>query len=560
MILSLQVKNFAIIDNIQIDFKKGMTALVGQTGAGKSLIIDAIGLLFGDRASNGLVRFGETKASIEGVFSSYHDKVNEILKLNNIEIDELLILKREVYDNGKSIARINGEIVSLNLLSEVSNYLGSIHNQFDTIKLVNPKNYFTFIDNSEINDLILKYKEKLSLFNKNKKEYNDLKLSLDEKERQLDYLKFQYEELKKAKLSNSEEEDILGRINILSNHEKIVVNFQQFIKLFNDNNIIDNLYEANEFLKKNKVYDESLKENVETIDNIYYTLSDIYENISSICNHDDFDVHELDNLNERLDVYNSLKRKYRLSTEELIKYLDNLEKQINQIENSTEFLDNYYQKMKDSFDETLKLALEISTKRNTLKTIFEEDIRSNLRELQLKDTTLQIVIDENYVTMDDPSGFLSNGINTIDFLVSFNKGEKLKPLAKCASGGELSRFMLAIKSISCDLVKDSLFIFDEIDTGVSGEVALSIGTRIKKIANQNQVLCITHLPIVASIATNQILIEKRVTEENKTITLIKELDYDERVMEIARMLSSGENSASVALAKEMLKQNENSFK
>ena len=558
MILSLQVKNFAIIDNVQIDFKKGMTTLVGQTGAGKSLIIDAIGLLFGDRASNDLVRYGETKASIEGVFCAYPQKVNEILKTNDIDIEELLVVKREIYENGKSIARINGEIVSLSTLSDISFYLGSIHSQFDTMKLVNPKNYFTFIDTNEIKELIIEYKKNLDEFYAKKKEYTELKNSLDEKERQLDYLKYQFDELKNANLSITEEEETLAKVKLLANHEKIFVNYQEFLELFDDNNLLAKIYEAKELLLKNKEYDNNLSSKIETLDAAYYDILDVYEDISSIVNHDDFDVQELDNLNDRLNVYSTLKRKYHLSTNELIDYYQKLESSLNKIENAPEYLEETYKQMTESFNKTLELAKNISILRQNKAKELEKELKDNLNQLQLKDTSLEIVISNAQVSLENSSGFLNNGIDTIDFLVSFNKGEKLKSLSKTASGGELSRFMLALKSISCDLVANSLFIFDEIDTGVSGDIAQSIGNRIKKIAKNNQVLCVTHLPQVASVADHQLQISKEVTNDGKTCTSITELDEIGRIGVIAKMLSTGEiTNSAISLAEEMLSKNNN---
>lgn len=547
MIVSLNVKNFAIIDNILIDFSLGMTALTGSTGAGKSLIIDAIGLLFGDRASNDLVRHNETKAIIEGVFDYLPNEVNMLLEANSIDCEsELLVIKREIYANGKSVAKINGEVVSLTLLADLSNYLGDIHTQFDAMKLVNPKNYFTFIDNKEINDLISDYKKSLKEYNEINKEYIELKNNIDINNQKLDYLRFQLNELKSAKLDINEEETLNEKIHSLTNHEKIFENYKEFLSLINDNAVLDNLYNAINSLEKNLKYNKDLSSKIDILNESYYNILDINEEISSLVNHDDFDIQLLDEYNERIDTYNSLKRKYKMSTEELIKLLDTISLEVEKIENIDVYLDDIEKKKQKSYNNTRLLATNISNLRKERINHLRNDLIDNLEELSLRNTELEISLTEKDV-------FLDNGINEIDFLVSFNKGEKVKPLSKVASGGELSRFMLALKALSCDLVNNKTFIFDEIDTGVNGEVAYRIGERLNKISKQNQVICVTHLPQVASIAKHHLLITKQAIDDSNTITKIEELDYDERIEAIASMLSDGKvTPAAIALAKELL--------
>lgn len=556
MILSLNVKNFAIIDNISIDFKKGMTTLTGATGAGKSLIIDAIGLLFGDRANNDLVRYGENKASIEGLFCDYPNEVNEILKANDIDIDDVLTIKREIFENGKSIAKINGDSVNASMLSDLSFYLGNIHTQFDAIKLVNPKNYFNFIDDEEINKLIVTYKENLKIYNQYKKEYNDAKESIDQNNQKLDYLHYQLQELKNAHLDVLEEQELNEKINSLTNHEKIFTNYQEFIALFEENSLLENLYNSINYIQKNVEYNKDLASKVETLNEAYYNLLDIHDEIQNTCNHDDFDVNQLDEYNDRLNVYSTLKRKYKLQTNELILLQDEIEDKVNKIENFDEFLLDIEKKKDEYYHKTMEIALEINRIRNKNIASLENDLKLNLDALELKNTDLIIYLNKT-------EDFKPNGIDEIDFLVSFNKGEKPKPLSKIASGGELSRFMLALKAISCDLVTNKTFIFDEIDTGVSGEIAQRIGERIKKISLNNQVICVTHLPQVASLSDNHILITKKVLENDlldlinpKTITEITELDFDGKVNAISSMLSNGEiTKATIELAKEMLTKN-----
>ena len=312
MLLSLTVKNFAIIDNISIDFNKGMTVLTGETGAGKSLIIDAIGLLFGDRASNELVRYGENKAVIEGVFSDYSNNVCEILENNDITNSDLLVIKREIYQNGKSIAKVNGETITLNVLELLSTELGDIHTQFDVVKLVNPKNYFSFIDNDRINFLLNDYKDLLNKYRKVLSIYNQKKEQEGLNNQKLDFLNYQKNELEKAKLDPNEEEILKNELNVINNFEKISENYQEFIDLFADNNIIEAIYDSINALKKNVEYNGKLENYIQRLESAYYDLDDLNQDIISLKKDIEYNPLELDQKNERLSVYSSLKRKYKI--------------------------------------------------------------------------------------------------------------------------------------------------------------------------------------------------------------------------------------------------------
>lgn len=565
MLLSLNVKNFAIIDNIDIDFKNGMTALTGETGAGKSLIIDAIGLLFGDRASSELVRTNENKAVIEGVFCNISieaykfliinnlislDEINIIKDINDIEdvdlnnLNECISIRKEIFSNGKSVSKINGISVTTSLLNEFSLYLGNIHTQFDTIKLINPKYYFDYIDNDEIKLLLNDYKENLKQYNKYLKEYNQKKNSENELIARIDYLKYQLDELIKANLNISEEEELLKKYNILKNHEKIFANYKDFVKYIDDNELLDNLYSAISSLSKNQEFDENIKNKTEKLNNCYYEIEDILNEIHNIINHDEFDESELDYINERLSLYQNLKRKYKSDTSQLIQYRDKITKEIEEIENFDFYIEDLKIKKDEYYNKTLNIGKNITEIRKKSALSLEKNLYNNLLDLELKNVNLKIEVSDLEV-------FNQNGMNNVDILVSFNKGETLKPLAKVASGGELSRFMLALKSVTCTNLKT--YIFDEIDTGVSGEIAQKIGEKIKKISLNNQVICVTHLPQVAAICDNHLFISKEINNDNNTSTNISELSFDERVNSIALMLSKGNvTDASKALALELL--------
>ena len=545
MLLTLTVKNFAIIDNIQVDFKEGMTALTGETGAGKSLIIDAIGLLFGDRASSDLVRNGENKAFIEGVFCHYNKEINELLNNLDIECEDILTIKREIYANGKSVCKVNGETISITNLDNLSSYLGDIHTQFDSMRLVNPKSYFSFIDDQKILDLVDEYKKALAEYNTAKREYDDKTKNKNDLLNKLDFMKYQFNELKNAKLSENELDDLKYQYDILNNHGKILENYQEFIKSFMDNNVLEGIFNAFNALEKNIPYNKDLEDKIIRIKDSYYDLQDTYEEIYGYVTHDDFDINNLDEVNLRMSLYNSLMKKYNMSISELISFQEKLEKEINEFENFDFYIEEINKKVLDLYNETKELGKNISELRKENAKELEKELYNNLLDLELKNVTLNISIKES-------DNFFTNGINEIDFLVSFNKGETPKSIAKVASGGELSRFMLALKAVSTTKSLDKIYIFDEIDTGVSGEIAQKIGEKIKKISTSNQVICVTHLPQVAAISDNHLYISKEIVD-GRVITKVSELNYEERVNAIALMLSKGEiTKATIELAKELL--------
>lgn len=547
MLKSMFVKNFAIIDNIQIDFSSNMSVLTGETGAGKSLIIDAIGLLFGDRASSELVRHGENKATIEGVFVNTNDKVINLLKEADIEEEDFLTIRREIYENGKSLCKVNGNTVSLTFIQELSNSLGNIHTQFDTEKLVNPKNYLDFIDDDEVKNLLPIYQEKLKIYNKINKEYETLLKNENENNHKLEFYKYQYSDLKKASLNVLEEEELKNRLSVLNNYEKISSNINDFLSLYDDNDLLDKIYESIQLLEKVEKYNEKFSKYKSIIEENYYSVNDVLDEVRTDFKKQDLDFDELNSINERLGVYSDYKRKYKMTTEEINSYFEKISTEIEKIENFDQLSKDLEKEVVSAHQDVLKLAKEISNKRKSLAKELIESIRKNLVDLQLENTVLDIIVksDENILK--------KNGIDEIDILITFNKGEPLKPLSKIASGGELSRFMLALKAITANKFVDQTLIFDEIDNGVSGSVAYSIANKIKEISLKSQVLCVTHLVQVAAKADHQLFLSKE-NIDGRTITKIKELDYEERIEEISKMASFGNSSeASRNFAKELLK-------
>ena len=551
MLLTLNVKNFAIIDNIQIDFENGFTVLTGETGAGKSLVIDAISLLFGERASNDLIRYGEQKAIIEGTFSNYDDKIKLFLNEFDIDYDEndCLFIKRELYANGKSVCKINNQTVTLNQLKQISEYIGDIHSQLETFGLINPKNYLSFIKNEVIDNTLPLYIESLSNY---KKKLNELKLlenKIIEDTQKQDYLIYQINELEKASLSIDEENLLQNELKVLSNSENVKNLLVSFKEIYNESDALDKIYESISLVEKLSNIDERFKSFKSIIEESYYNLEAIASDKLLNTNFYDFDENRFNEINDRLGVYSDLRRKYKKSTKELIEYTLKIKNDIDQINNYDFIKEQLEKEVNSLYNKTIEYAYIIRKERIFVSNLLKESIESHLMDLQLNNAKFDICfndVDNNNVS------FFKDGIDQVDFLVSFNKGEPLKPLSKTASGGELSRFMLALKTILGDKLPMQTKIFDEIDSGVSGGIAHSIGKKLLKISETSQVICITHLPQVASLCDNHLKISKHVID-NRTITKIEKLELNNRIYEIASMISNGNPSdASIKYAEEMI--------
>ena len=550
MLVTLNVKNFAIIDNIQIDFENGLTVLTGETGAGKSLIIDAISLLFGERASNELIRHGEPKATIEGVFSNYDNKIIEYLNEFNIEYDEndFLIIKRELYQNGKSICKINNQTITLNQLKQISEFIGDIHSQLETFGLINPKNYLSFLKNEEIDNLIIDYNNELKKYKTFSNELKDLENKINENSLKEDYLKYQLNELDKAALNVDEENELSSELKILSNSEKMKSLISTIKETLEDSNMLSGLYDSINALDKLSTYNDKFSELKKVVEEAYYNLEDVSNDKLLSNNLYDFDERRFNEINDRLGLYSDLKRKYKKTTHELIEYQESIRKDLNNIGNFELLKDQLNKSIILAYNNTLEIANKIRTLRKNNAIIIENTIKQHLLDLQLNNAKFEILFNDNNNIV-----FNKDGIDTVDFLVSFNKGEPLKSLSKTASGGELSRFMLALKTILGDKLPLQTKIFDEIDSGVSGNIAYSIGKKLKEISKNSQVLCITHLPQVASIGDVHLKISKEIVD-NRTFTKITQLSYEERIVEIAGMISNNNISeASMKYAEELLK-------
>lgn len=545
MLQSLLVKNFAIIDNISLEFKEGFTSLTGETGAGKSLLIDAIGLLLGDRASSSMVRSGEQKAIIEGVFDKIGHKAKELLLefgLLDDNDEDLLIIKKEINLNGKSIVRINGSVVNLAQLESIASVLADIHTQNDTKKLFEPNNYLSFIDNEKTLNILKQYQELRTNYLRDLKDYESIFKNIDEFQKEQDYLRYQYEVLMDSNLKIGELEELEDELNSLTNFEQIYKNLLMINQRFSENNISDNMYEISELLSKIANMDKKYTKDAENLKNIYYEINDIESSLSHNLKNLDFDENRYNQVVERINYLKDLIHKYHKSIPELIEYCEDLKTKLQFVGDQDYIINESKNKLVKSYQLLLAKSDELTCVRRNNANELILNIKKSLKDLMLNKVQLEIIFEHNNSKNEmDSKAFTKNGQDSIDIVISFNPGEPLKPLYKVASGGEMSRVMLAIKMHLLSNLHLATMIFDEIDSGVSGEVAYEVGHKLKEISKFTQVLAITHLPVVAAQADQQFFISKKV-ENGLTKTSVVELNYEKRIDVLAKLISPNDDT------------------
>ncbi|ERJ13771.1 DNA repair protein RecN [Haloplasma contractile] len=550
MLAQLKIKNFAIIDDIAIEFKNGMTTLTGETGSGKSIIIDAIHLLIGERASTDMVRHDKDKAIIEGLFFVANSVIFDTLKEIGIDgDDETLIIKREIAKNGRNICRINGTLVTVAQLKQIGVNLVDIHVQHDTHRLIGTDNYLYILDqfkDTELNNLIVNYQNHLGEYRKLVKEYKTFIKENKKNNELLDLYQYQLTEFKNANLSLEEYEDLSNKRTIISNYDKLYENLTISSSHLKDH-ILEKFFEASQAMGKIASYEKKYEAFNTVLNDLYYQIEDVTNSIGNELQTLDYDPSELDFIESRLNEYSILKRKYKMEIEELVKYSDELEDRINSINNFDDQIESYKQNIKSKFKICFDEALKIRMKRQKIAKNLKEQVIEQLKDLNLVNATFNIEFNKLDDSVDELNNtlFTDQGFDLIDFHVSFNKGEPAKPLSKTASGGELSRFMLALKTIITKKQNLSTVIFDEIDTGVSGITASAIASKIGTISKDTQVLCITHLAQVAAESDHHYYISK-IENNNRTTTNVRLLSQDERIHELAKMMS-GSNLTESAL-------------
>ncbi|MFI8611952.1 DNA repair protein RecN [Staphylococcus capitis] len=555
MLQTLSIKQFAIIDKLEIQFSDGLTVLSGETGSGKSIIIDAIGQLIGMRASSDYVRHGENKAIIEGIFDIDESKdAISILEDLSIDIDEdFLLVKREIFSSGKSICRINNQIVTLQDLRKVMQELLDIHGQHETQSLLKQKYHLQLLDDyaeNQYSDLLQQYKNVFNQYKDKRKELEDLESADQALLQRLDLMKFQFEELTEASLKEDEVEQLEVDIKRIQNSEKLSLALNNAHQVLTDENAIpDRLYELSNHLQSiNDIVPEKYEKLKEDIDQFYYVLEDAKHDIYDEMANTEFDEQVLNELESRMNLLNNLKRKYGKDVPELIAYQSKLENEINKIENYEQSSSQLREEINQLYQEVIDIGKALSKERRRVARELRDHIVSEIQNLQMKDANLEI----SFKPLDEPN---YEGIEFVEFLISPNKGEPLKSLNKIASGGELSRIMLALKSIFVKSRGQTAILFDEVDSGVSGQAAQKMAEKMRDIAQFIQVICISHLPQVASMSDHHLLISKA-SQDDRTTTQVKELLDDDRINEVARMISGASvTDLTRENAKEMIAQN-----
>ena len=555
MFLELSVKNFAIIEDASISFKEGLTVLTGETGAGKSLIIDSIDLLLGERASSELIRNGEEKAVIKGVFSFNNKRLSALLDKLEIEYaDNKLEIVRTI-TTSKNVVKVNSKVVSLNELKAIAKYLADIHAQFDMIKLLNKENYLEIIDGFKyelIDEYKFKYLSNLNSLKNEEVKYKELEKKINEIKDKRDIYEFELKELKSLELKDNEEEEISSSISLLKNYDKIYELLLNTKENISKDSLID-LYTIKNNVKKLSEYQNEYDEIYQKLNDYYFELEALYEELEKKFKYLDYDPKRLEELENRKQELAFIQKKYQKNIEELLEYQKELEALLKNDEDLDIELNEEKSKLKELYHTTYISALDLSKVREEVAKKIEKELVNNLKDLGLEsrfNITFNIPQeDEDNLSL---SIFNENGIDDVDFYIETNIGEGLKPLNKIASGGEISRIMLAFKALYIKSQKLSTVIFDEVDTGISGEIARKVAFKIKEISLNTQVIIITHLPQVASLSNNHIKISKT-TRNGRTYTSIKELNLEEKIYEVALMISDGKvTSSQLEYAKEMI--------
>ena len=538
MISTIQIKNIGIIDNLSINLENGFNVLTGETGAGKTLIIDSLGIICGNRFSKEMIRKGEEYSYVEA--SIYMPE-------NQNSIDGNIIVSREIYTNGRNSCKINGRLVTVSELKEFMKQIIDIHGQNDNQTIMDKTSHIGYLD-SFIGEKILNIKKEYrELF----KRYNEIKLELKnnygddkEKQRKLDLLEYQLKEIEDVNLKVGEDEKIEEQRKIIMNSEKIVENLEVADNTLSEQ-AIDGINSAIRALEKIENIDETYSQKLSELKNIYYDIQELSRDISQMKEDVYFNEEERNELEERLDLIYSLKRKYGNSIEEILKYKEQIENEIYEIENLDEINNKLKQELSKIKEKMSTLANKMNQIRKECAKELSNKINQELADLEMPNAKFNVKIDFN-----KENEFNKNGLDIVEFMIATNIGEEEKSLIKIASGGEMSRIMLGIKSVLADVDKVPVLIFDEIDTGISGKAAKAVSIKMKNIARKHQILCVTHLATIAAKGDYNYYISKEV-ENDKTRTKIERLDEEKTIKEIARIASGDINEISIEHARQL---------
>ena len=554
MLLEISIKNFAIIESISLNFEQGMTVLTGETGAGKSIIIDAMNMMLGARATTEVIRHGAPKAEIEGLFSIESNRaLEEIFDEQGLELSDEIIIRREILQNGRSISRVNGQMVNLSVLRTIGQQLVDIHGQHDQEELMRPHRHIQMLDefgDASFFELKEAYQMSFDNYRRMRKQVLDIKKNQQEHKARIEMLEFQMAEIEAANLKAGEDVTLNQERDRLLNHKHIadtltnaysMLDNEEFSSLANVRSAMNDMESLEEFDQEYREISSSLSES-------YYVLEDITKRLESIIDDLDFDGNRLMQVESRLDLIHTITRKYGGSVDDVLEYFAKITDEYNLLTGNNLSSEDMEIELKKLEKNLVDLAGQVAQARHKIAQDLEAEIKQELQDLYMEKAQFQVRFSQGK--------FSREGNESVEFYISTNPGEDFKPLVKVASGGELSRLMLAIKSAFSRKEGKTSIVFDEVDTGVSGRVAQAIAQKIHKIGQHGQVLAISHLPQVIAIADYQFFIEK-ISNENSTVSTVRLLTVEERIEEVAKMLA-GENVTEAALtqARELLQSKE----
>lgn len=538
MISTLHIKNIGIIDDLSIDFNEGFNVLTGETGAGKTLIISSLGIIAGGRFSKEMIRKGEEHSLIE---------VNIFYPQSEYAEDGKIIVSREMYLNGRNTCKINGKLVTVAELKSVMSKIIDIHGQHDNQNLLNNMQHIYYLDGfigEELKEIKKEYQEDFNKFNDIKNKFKGNYGDNIEKERRLDLLRYQYKEIDGANLRIGEDLELKEKHKIMMNSEKLRENLKIIDESINSN-AIEYISNSIRCLEKIESYGETYKNKLNELKNIYYELQETARDLGSLKDETDFNEYERDEVERRLDIIFSLKRKYGNTIDEILEYKDKLENEIKEIENLEETNKKLRLEQKQVESKMKKLCDKMQEIRSKNGQALAERINKELKELEMPNVKFNIKIEKQ-------DNYTINGNDKVEFVICTNVGEEYKELVKIASGGEMSRIMLAIKTVLADIDEVPILIFDEIDTGISGKASKAVAEKMKIISKKRQILCITHLPAIAAQGESNYYIYKEI-KDDKTKTNIKQLNEEETIYEIARISNGDITEVAIENAKELRK-------
>jgi len=554
MLLEISIKNFAIIEAISLNFEKGMTVLTGETGAGKSIIIDAMNMMLGARATTDVIRHGAPKAEIEGLFSVENSHALQVIfDEQGIELGDEIIIRREILQNGRSVSRVNGQMVNLSVLRSIGQYLVDIHGQHDQEELMRPQLHIQMLDgfgDADFLELKQAYQTNFDAYRKMRKQLLEIKKNQEEHKARIEMLEFQMAEIESASLQPGEDLKLNQERDKLLNHKNIADTLTNAYTMLDNEEFssLANVRSAMNDMESLEEYDAEYREISTSLSESYYVLEDVTKRLEDIIEDLDFDGNRLMQIESRLDLIHAITRKYGGNVDDVLLYFAKITEEYNLLTGNNLSSEDIEAELKQLEVSLVDLASKLASARHNLAQQLEIEIQQELKDLFMDKARFQVQFTKGK--------FSREGNESVEFYISTNPGEDFKPLVKVASGGELSRLMLAIKSAFSRKEGKTSIVFDEVDTGVSGRVAQAIAKKIHKIGQHGQVLAISHLPQVIAIADYQFFIEK-ISNEHSTVSTVRLLTVDERVEEVAKMLA-GENVTEAALsqARELLQSKE----